>query len=100
MIGLFTHSQETIQAGESALRIISAGFVVSAVSVTSSGALEGLGKGVPSLVISLFRYVLIIIPAAFLLSRIFGAAGVWNAFWIAELVTALVAYGVYRKAAK
>ena len=100
LIGLFTHSQETIQAGESALRIISAGFVVSAVSVTSSGALEGLGKGVPSLVISLFRYVLIIIPAAFLFSRIFGAAGVWNAFWIAELVTALVAYGVYRKAAK
>ena len=66
-------------------------------SVTSSGALEGLGKGVPSLVISLFRYVLIIIPAAFFLSRSFGAAGVWNAFWIAEAVTAIVAYLVYRK---
>ncbi|WP_346662905.1 MATE family efflux transporter [uncultured Merdimonas sp.] len=97
LMGLFTHNQETIRAGESALRIISAGFVVSAVSVTSSGALEGLGKGVPSLVISLFRYVLIIIPAAFFLSRSFGAAGVWNAFWIAEAVTAIVAYLVYRK---
>ena len=100
LIGMFTQNQETIQAGETALRIISAGFIVSAVSVTSSGALEGLGKGVPSLVISLFRYVIIIIPAAFLLSRSFGPLGVWNAFWIAELVTALIAYVVYHRAAK
>ena len=42
LIGLFTHSEATIQTGETALRIIGAGFIVSAVSVTSSGALEGL----------------------------------------------------------
>ena len=45
LMGLFTHTKATIQAGETALRIIGAGFIVSAVSVTSSGALEGLGKG-------------------------------------------------------
>ena len=66
--------------------------------MTSSGALEGLGKGVPSFIISLFRYVVIIIPVAFLLSRVFGAAGVWNAFWIAEMITAVIAFVVYRKA--
>ena len=44
LIGLFTHSEATIQTGETALRIIGAGFIVSAVSVTSSGALEGLEK--------------------------------------------------------
>ena len=38
LIALFTSNQETIQAGETALRLISAGFLVSAVSVTSSGA--------------------------------------------------------------
>ena len=65
--GLFTHTEATIQAGETALRIIGAGFIVSAVSVTSSGALEGLGKGTPSLLISLCRYVVVIIPTAFLL---------------------------------
>ena len=43
LMGLFTHTKATIQAGETALRIIGAGFIVSAVSVTSSGALEGLG---------------------------------------------------------
>ena len=98
LMELFTQNEETIRAGETALRIISAGFIISAVSVTSSGALEGLGKGVPSLVISLFRYVLVIIPAAYILSRIFGAVGVWHGFWIAELITASVAFAVYRKA--
>lgn len=98
LMGLFTHTEATIQAGETALRIIGAGFIVSAVSVTSSGALEGLGKGTPSLLISLCRYVVVIIPAAFLLSRFFGAVGVWNAFWITEAITAIISLFIYRKA--
>lgn len=97
LIGLFTHTEATIQTGETALRIISAGFIVSAVSVTSSGALEGLGKGTPSLLISLFRYVVVIIPIAFLLSRLFGAVGVWNAFWITEAITAIISICIYYK---
>lgn len=96
LMELFTHTEETIQAGETALRIIAAGFVVSAVSVTSSGALEGLGKGLQSLMISLCRYMIIIIPTAFLLSRFFGAAGVWNAFWAAEAITAVIAFYIYK----
>ena len=64
---------------------------------TSSGALEGLGKGTPSLLISLCRYVVVIIPAAFLLSRFLGAVGVWNAFWITEVITAIISIYVYRK---
>ena len=98
LMGLFTHTEATIQAGETALRIIGAGFIVSAVSVTSSGALEGLGKGTPSLLISLCRYVVVIIPAAFLLSKFFGAVGVWNAFWITEAITAIISICVYYKA--
>ena len=98
LMGLFTHTKATIQAGETALRIISAGFIVSAVSVTSSGALEGLGKGTPSLLISLCRYVVVIIPAAFLLSRFFGAVGVWNAFWVTEVITAIISICIYYKA--
>lgn len=45
LIGMFTENVSTINAGGTALRIICAGFVVSAVSVTASGALEGWGKG-------------------------------------------------------
>ncbi len=97
LIGLFTENQQTVQAGATALRIISAGFIVSSVSVTSAGALEGSGKGAPSLLISLLRYVIVIIPSAFLLSKVLGVNGIWNAFWISELLTAIVAYFIYKR---
>ena len=97
LMGLFTSQPDTIQAGGTALRIICAGFVISSVSVTSSGALEGLGKGAQSLVISLCRYVVVILPAAFLLCQAFGPDGVWHAFWITEAVTAGAAFWVYRR---
>ena len=100
LIGLFSGNAQTIAEGQTALRIISAGFLVSAASVTSCGALEGLGKGVQSLVISLCRYVIIILPVAFVLSRFWGSTGVWNAFWIAEAATAVIAVLVYRKAVR
>ena len=99
LMELFTENAETIAAGGTALRIISAGFIISSVSVTASGALEGLGKGTHSLVISLFRYVILMIPAAFVLCRIFGPTGVWHAFWITEAVTSVIAAYVYHKAA-
>ena len=97
LMGLFAEDPATIEAGATALRIISAGFIVSAVSVTSSGALEGLGMGTPSLIISLFRYTVVIIPVAFILSRFFGVYGVWNAFWISEVVAAIISVIVYRR---
>ena len=59
---------------------------------------RGLGKGTPSLLISLCRYVAVIIPTAFLLSRLFGAVGVWNAFWVTEVITAVISLAIYRRA--
>ena len=78
LIGAFTDNAETIAAGGAALRIISAGFIVSTVSVTASGALEGIGMGVQSLVISLLRYIVVILPSAFILCHLFGGGAVWN----------------------
>lgn len=100
LIGLFTDNADTIRAGQTALRIICLGFTVSAVSVTVSGVLEGLGKGALSLIISLMRYIIIIIPAAFLLSRQLGPAGVWHAFWISECITALASWILYQRKVK
>ncbi len=97
LIGLFSENAETIAAGSTALRLISIGFVVSSLSVISSGALEGLGMGGPSLAISLLRYVALILPLAFVLSRFFGASGVWHAFWVTEFLTAGVSYALYRR---
>ena len=97
LMGLFTDNRETLAIGAAALRIISLGFVVSAVSVTASGTLEGLSQGMSLLVISLCRYILVIIPAAFVLSRVCGACGVWYAFVISELLTAAAAGLIYRR---
>ncbi len=97
LMGLFAQTPETAEIGARALHIICAGFLASAVSVTTSGALEGLGKGAASLVISLLRYVVVILPVAFLLCRLWGPEGVWHAFWVTELVAAAAAALVYRR---
>lgn len=96
LIGLFSTSADTIAAGSTALRLISIGFVISSISIISCGALEGLGMGSPSLKISLLRYAVLIIPVAFVLSRFFEAVGVWHAFWVTEVVTAIIAYYLYK----
>lgn len=100
LIGLFTTNKETVRIGVTALHRISLGFIISAVSVTCSGVLEGLGKGTPSLAISLARYVVVMIPVAFILSRMMGADGVWTAFYITEAITAAFAYFIYQKEVK
>lgn len=97
LIGLFTNKANTIEIGKTALRIISLGFIVSSVPVTVSGALEGLGKGKESLVISILRYIVIMIPLAFFISRIVGATGVWHAFWITEVFMAVISGVICKK---
>lgn len=92
MIGIFTSSQETIDIGVMALHIISCGFVISAVSVTSCGALEALGKGIPSLIISLCRYAIVIIPIAYVTSQSIGAKGVFVAFPITEILSGVASF--------
>ena len=96
LIQMFTTRTETVEAGAMALRIISLGFLVSALSVVSSGALEALGKGIPSLMISLCRYVMIIIPVAWILSHFFGAVGVWHAFWVTEAISGIISVLIYQ----
>lgn len=49
------------------------------------------------MIISLMRYIVVILPAAYLLSRCFGPVGVWHAFWIAESVAALASMILYRR---
>ena len=98
LFGLFTENAATVQMGAEALRIISLGFLVSSVSIISGGVLEGLGLGVPSLIISLLRYLVLLVPAGFILSRFLGAAGVWHGFWLTEWATAATAFVIYKKA--
>ena len=43
---------------------------------------------------------MVIIPVAFVMSRITGAVGVRNAFWITEVITSVISYIVYKKNVK
>lgn len=99
LMNIFTTESQTIEAGALALTVICWGFIPSSVSVITCGTLEGLGKGMPSLVISLIRYVAII-PIAFIISRIMGAIGVWHAFWVTELIACVLSYALYKHSVK
>ena len=97
LFSLFARDAEAIRMGAGALRIISIGFVISSVSVTCSGVLEGLGKGTASLWISLTRYIVLMLPLAFLFSRIFRAGGVWYAFAVTEWLAAALSFFIWER---
>ena len=92
---LFDANAEMLRIGVPMLRIIAVGFLISTVGCVLSGAFEALGKGIHSLIISMLRQLVIIIPLAALLSRSMGLLGVWITFPIAELLAALIGCVVY-----
>lgn len=92
LISLFTSNLETINIGITALRIISCGFIISSVSVIVCGTEEALGNGNASLFISLLRFIIILVPVAFILAKVIGSNGVWLAFPIAETTTTIISY--------
>ena len=91
ILGMFQADAELLVAGTQALRLISLGFLVSSVGVIFSGVFEALGRGVDSLIISLLRQLVIILPLGYMLSRAMGVAGIWISFPTAELIAAVVA---------
>lgn len=93
---LFDADAELMSAGVTALRIICIGFLVSSIGVIYSGTFEALGNGRNSLIISLLRQFAVTVPLAFLLSRVWGAAGVWAAFPAGEVIAAAAAYVLLR----
>lgn len=95
VMSLFTSDADTIREGAVALRIISLGFVISGVSVVCCGALESLGLGMASFLISFLRYLAVIVPAAIIGIRLAGVYGIWSAFPAAELLTAIAALCIF-----
>ena len=63
--------------GVPALRILVFSFVFGSISVMSSYALQGFSKGVPSLVISAARQVIVLLPLAYVLGNAIGIYGIW-----------------------
>ena len=93
---LFNANAEMFEIGVPMLRIIAIGFIISTVGCVLSGAFEALGKGVQSLVVSLLRQLIIIIPLSAVLSKTAGLYGVWAPFPAAELIAAVIGCSLYR----
>jgi len=86
----------------SAMRIISASFIFAGINVAYQGIYQALNGGMESLVISLLRQLIIILPLAGIFSIFVrnGQAGVsliWWAFPITELAACLVGYGFLKR---
>lgn len=94
---LFAPADDLMAAGTAALRIIAIGFILSVPAIIGNGVFEALGRGQQSLVISLLRQLVIIVPVAWVLVRVAGPAGAWWAFPIAEAAASCVALVLLRK---
>lgn len=97
ILRIFDADTLLMQSGVTALRLIAPSFLLSTVGVVASGVFEALGQGRDSLIISLLRQLIVIVPVGWLLSRFLGAAGIWLAFPIAEAVGLLVAAAKLRR---
>ena len=84
---LFSASEDMLKIGIPALRIISLHFLLAAFSIVSSSFFQAMGHGFISMINSIIRQLLVLLPAAFILSRVFGLSAVWWSFPIAEFVS-------------
>ena len=91
LLGIFNASKDMLEIGVTALRTISLSFVAAGFSVVMSSTFQAFGKGVYSMLISFARQIVVLIPAAYLLSRTGVLANIWWAFPIAEVMSVLVA---------
>ena len=85
LLYLFDASENMLQIGIPALRIISLSFLFAAFGIVSSSLFQALGNGVYSMFVSLTRQLVVLLPAAWLLSLAGRVELVWLAFPIAEV---------------
>lgn len=90
-----------LACGVPALRTISFSFLGAAFGIINSTMFQATGHGMASLIVSLCRQLFIILPAAYVLGRMFGLNAVWCAFPIAEVASFVISfallYRIYRK---
>ena len=84
---MFDASDAMLGIGVPALRIMSLAFVFAGVGIASSSACQAFGYSVYSMLISIARQIVVLIPAAYLLSLTGVLRSIWFAFPIAEIVS-------------
>ena len=98
LLGIFSASDELLAIGVPALRTICSCFLFAALGIMASTLFQAVGRGVFSLLQSLLRQLVILVPAAWLLARFTGQVNaVWWAFPIAESVSLVVSLVLYAR---
>ncbi len=104
LLGIFNPSEEFLRIGCSALRVISFHFPLAAICIALSASFQALGTGIYSTITSLCRQMIVLLPAAYLLSLTGEVTNVWWAFPIAEFAslaaTLFFFLRIYRKKVK
>ncbi len=90
LLSIFHASEEMLRIGTVALRTISLSFIFAGFCIITASVCQALGKSIYSLISSIGRQLVVLIPAAFLLSLTGNVDLVWWAFPIAEIFSVLL----------
>ena len=101
LLRIFNASEVMLQYGIPALRIIGSTFIFAGVCIALGSTFQALGYGIYSMIVSLARQLLVIIPAAYLLALLGVSTGnpdlVWYSFPIAEIASLATTLILYRR---
>lgn len=87
LLRLFDASDHMLEIGIPALRVISLSFAFAGICIVISSSLQALGHGFLSMMISITRQLIILLPSAYILAKIGGIHTVWWSFNIAEIAS-------------
>lgn len=97
LLGIFDASENMLSIGVPAMMIIALNFPMAGVSIALGAVFQSFARSKYSLVISLCRQLVVLIPAAYLLSLSRNVDLVWWSFPIAELISLLMTIVFFRR---
>ena len=97
LLGIFESDPEILNMGATALRAISLSFPLAGVCIALGSVFQALGKGTYSLIVSVARQLVVLVPVAFLLSLSGNLSLIWLSFPIAELASLTATLIMYRR---
>lgn len=94
---MFNASDHLLEIGIPALRLISLSFIFAGYCIIVGSVFQALGNGVYSLVVSVARQLICILPLAYFFANAFGLHAVWYAFPLAELISVLLSSILFKR---
>ena len=97
LLGLFNADEVMLSIGIPAIRIIGIHFPVAAVCIVLGSTFQALGKATYSACVSIARQLVVLLPAAYILSRVGGLHAIWWAFPMAEIMSLCITSFFFRR---